>query len=245
MTYLPNFKESKRRQAWALGVEHRELLVAKYKAAFGLTERPLLKDIVDDVIEEIQGARLLKGVLHLDTYGQTELVNGSPEITINSRIAKIPGVKDAHGIAHITKWHESYHVAHDLDIGPKAPGASQLTLPGLEQSAPNMIICRPHSAGEPSNLGKEFMAENAGIAAAISDSDLERCEAFWEFKRLVAAGGDLGGSGFDLLYKSGEFIGVNPSALITYLEKRGVYSRVQQNGKTRLFANPQMDIRLG
>jgi hypothetical protein len=244
MSYSTHFIESKRREAWVLGVEHRELLLAEYMTAFSLRERPLLKDIVDDVIEEIQGARLLEGVLHLDTYGQTELVNGSPEITINSRIAKIPGVKDATGIAYITKWHESFHVAHDLDISPKEPGTSQLTLPGLEQSAPNIIVCRPHAAGEPSNLGKEFMAENAGIAAAISDSDLKRCDAFHEFHRLVAAGGDLGGSGFHLLYKSGEFIGVNPSALISYLEKKGVFNLVHQDGKTRLFANPQMDIRL-
>ncbi|MDA1129147.1 MAG: hypothetical protein O2913_10675 [Chloroflexi bacterium] len=244
MTYSPHFIENKRREAWALGVQHRELLLAEYMTTFGLHERPLLKDIVDDVIEEVQGARLLEGVLPLDTYGQTEMVNGSPEITINNRIAKIPGVKDAAGIAYITRWHESFHVAHDLAIGPKAPGISQLAFPGLEQSAPNLIVCRPHAIEGPSNLGNEFMAENAGIAAAIAYSDLERCEEFQEFLRMVARGGDLGGTGLYLLYKAGEFIGANPSALIGYLEKRGNYSLVQQDGKTRLFANPQMDIRL-
>ena len=244
MSYSPHFIESKRREAWALGVQHRELLLAKYMTAFGLRERPLLKDIVDDVIEEVQGARLLEGVLSLDTYGQTEMVNGSAEITINSRIAKIPGVKDATGIAYITRWHESFHVAYDLAIGPKAPGISQLAFPGFEQSAPNLIVCRPHAVGGQSNLGKEFMAENAGIAAAIAYFDLERCEAFQEFLRKVGRGGDLGGSALHLLYQAGEYIGANPSALIGYLEKRGIYSLVHQDGKTRLFANPQMDIRL-
>lgn len=245
MGYSPLFIETKRRQAWALGVQHRELLVAEYMAEFGLSERPLLKDIVDDVIEEIQRARLLEGVLPFDTFGQTEMVNGMPEVTINSRIAEMPGVKDASGVGYTTRWHESFHVANDLAIGPTAPGTRQLTLGGLEQGPSRLIVCRSHAAGIPTIAGQEFMAENAGIAAAIAYADLERSAAFQDFKLMLGRGSDLGGSGLNLLYQAAEFIGVNPSALIGYLEKKGIYNLVRQNGKTRLFANPQMDFKLG
>ena len=241
MGYSPRFIDRKRREAWALGVHHREQLVAKYMTVFGLQERPLLKDIVDDVIEVVQGARLIEGVLPLDTYGQSEMVNGSPEITINSRIAKMPGVKDASGVGYITRWHESVHVAYDLAVDSPT---RQLTFPGLENSAPNLIVCRPNAIGGPPYSRQEFIAENAGVAAAISHSDLEKCEAFQKFLRSVAEGGDLGGSGFNLLYQAAEYVGANPSALINYLEKKGYYSLVRKEGKTRMFGNPQLDIRL-
>lgn len=245
MGYSPLFLETKRRQAWALGVQHRERLMAEYMAEFDLRDRPLLKDIVDDVIEEVQGARLLEGVLALDTYGQTEMVNGLPEITINSRIGKMSGVKDACGVGYITRWHESFHVANDLGIGPTAPGTHQMAFIGLEQGPSRLIVCRSHAVGGPTIAGQEFMAENAGIAAAIAYADLERSVAFRDFKLMLGRGGDLGGSGLHLLYRAAEYIGVNPSALIGYLEKKGIYNLVRQNGKTSLFANPQMDIQMG
>jgi hypothetical protein len=67
-------------------------------ARYGLANRPLLKDIVDDLIEGIQGARLRQGVLPLDRFGQTENLGGKLEVTINSRIPEMILAKDVAGI---------------------------------------------------------------------------------------------------------------------------------------------------
>lgn len=101
-----------------------------------LKERPFLKDVIDEIVEDIQHARLREAVLRLDTFGQTQMVNGRIEVTINSRIAEMPGVKDAAGVAYVSKWHESWHVEHDIEAGTAEAHRLQPLLPGLVANAP-------------------------------------------------------------------------------------------------------------
>ena len=80
---------------------------------------------------------------------------------------------------------------------------------------------------------REFWAEEAGRAAAVSLPALSRSEAFVELGRLAAdASGPVAG-GWPLLYQAAEDIGVNITALVNQLrlegllgvaeERRGIY----------------------
>ena len=60
--------ETKRQRAWGLGIQHRENLLHRFMTGPGLRERPFLKDVIDEIIEEVQGARLLQEVLSLDRF---------------------------------------------------------------------------------------------------------------------------------------------------------------------------------
>ena len=140
----------------------------------------------------------------MDTFGQCEVVNGRIVVSINNRISKMPGVKYGTGVAHVTKWHESFHVATDLSTGQTH---QQLSLPGIEGAAERIIVCR-NARPTGSVDGREFIAENAAIAAAIAQADLDRCPDFRRFQLLCAKGGDLSGTGWSLLYGVAETIEV-------------------------------------
>ena len=202
-----------------------------------VTERPFLKEIIDDFIEEPQGARVLEGVLPRDTFGQTEAVKGKIEVTINNRFAEMSNVKDAYGVAYMTKWHESIHIEHDISPGISEGEPRQLGLPGIEGDIPRLIVCRGVKSGDREIAEREFIAENAAIAAAIAGPDLLRCEGFLEFRRLAAQGGDLGSYGWKLLYRTSEAIGVNITAVVRYFTHLGFIWVEDPNGRKRLIAN--------
>ena len=231
------YVERRRREAWDLGVRLRETLVLNYMKERGLGERPFLKDIVDELIEDVQGARLRIEILPLDRFAQTEWVEGRPHVSINSRIGAIPGVKDAAGVAHVAKWHESVHVAESTGSGSE--NGRTLALPGFDNETPRLIVCRQRGLAAPGNM-TEFTAENAGLAAAVSRADLLGSQAFLELSALASRGGDLGGHGFHLLYESAEDIGVNITGLVRYLQQRGYCQVVDAAGKKRLVANRRL-----
>ena len=240
MTSRIQFVRRKRDDAWNLGIAHREYLISQYMEKHELRERPFLKDIVDDLIEEIQGARLREEVLLLDTFGQTELVNGRIEVSINSRIAKMPGVKNAIGVAHVTKWHESFHVDQDMGSERGAPQSQQLAFSVIDSQAPRLIICRNIGSTDSNIAGREFIAENAAVAAAISDADLNRCDAFQEFQLLIKPGGVYGGMAWRLLYQTEQDIQVNISSLVKYFEHRGLFRIEKLRGENLIIVDPQM-----
>ena len=197
--------------------------------------RPFLKDIVDELIEDCQDARLVTGILRLDRFAQTELDRGRVVVTINSRIAEIPGVKDAAGVAYAAKWHESIHV--DQHMTPP-PGALQREQLPLFDETPDyrLIVCR--ATGRSRALPPiEVFAETAGLAAAIAEADLLRCPDFLRFRSLAEHGGDLGGLGWRLLYRCAEAIGVNISALVRYFEQRRLCRVERSGGTSRLVAD--------
>ena len=149
-------------------------------------------------------------------------------------------MKDAAGVAHVAKWHESLHVVRDIEVGTAQAQAHQSPLPGLEVEGPRLIVCRSTRPADRATAEREFIAETAAIAAAIAGADLRRCAAFAEFRQLAARGGELGGSGWRLLYRTAEAIGVNISALVTYLAQRGFIMVVPGGGKQQLMAAPQL-----
>jgi len=201
-----------------------------------LKHRPFLKNVIDDLLENVQGVRLREEVLPLDTYAQTEFVAGRVEVSINSRISDVPGVKDPGGVAYVAKWHESIHVEFDTNLDGARQAGDQECLPGLVGEAPRTIACRRVEGGFDDRLAMEFRAENAGLAAAIAIQDLERCEPYLEFKQVSADGGDISSPGWGLLYDIAEAIGVNISALVKYFSQHGVLSVIDDHGKRRLIA---------
>lgn len=240
MSSRGSFLEAKRAECWTLGVQQREALLRQYMAVNRMQERPFLKDVIDDLIEEVQGARLRYEVLPLNTFAQTELANGRIEVSINSRIGEMPGVKDAIGVANVAKWHESIHVARDVEGGISNAQDLQVALPGFGAQRPSLIVCRTQGAAESKVPEREFVAENAALAAAIAGPDLMRCPAFQQFQRLAAGGGDLGTTAWRPLYDTAEAIGVNISALARYFQQRRVFRIVAQDGKQRIVAAPQL-----
>ncbi|MBI4496681.1 MAG: hypothetical protein HY689_02135 [Chloroflexi bacterium] len=240
------FLDRRRAECWQLGVRHRESLLQRYMDQYQIVERPLLKDVIDDIIRDVQEARLYCAALPLDTFGQTEARRGRIEVTINSRISEMPGVKDAAGVAYRTKWHESIHVTDDVSADSDQAANRPLFLPGFEEDTPRLIVCRKNRStnGGGAEAAREFTAEHASLAAAIADEDLARSQAFQEFQHLIAEGGELPNWGWRLLYESAEFIGINPTALVDYLQQRGLFHITPRNGKKRLVANPSLGVTL-
>jgi hypothetical protein len=205
-----------------------------------LKHRPFLKNVIDDLLENVQGVRLREEVLPLDTYAQTEFVAGRVEVSINSRISDVPGVKDPGGVAYVAKWHESIHVEFDTNLDGARQAGDQECLPGLVGEAPRTIACRRVEGGFDDRLAMEFRAENAGLAAAIAIQDLERCEPYSEWRRLLAQGGDVSKPGWTLLYSIAGEIGVNPSALVKLYGQLGVLAVLDSSEGRRLIATTSL-----
>jgi hypothetical protein len=230
-----------RDECWPLGIALRETLVARYMSTHHLNERPLLKKIASELLEESLGVRLRDDPLPLDRYAQTEVVHGRIVVTINSRIPSMPGVKDHTGTAYVSGWHEAVHVVRDVAAREMADWLSKLPLPGWELDVPTprakrLIICRATGGERRCFDRREFVAENAGLSAAISASDLQRCSAFARLQLLGANGGELDFRGWRLLQKTADFLGVNRSALFRYFERRGLLYVVEQHGRRTLMA---------
>ncbi|MDP6495960.1 MAG: hypothetical protein QGI09_11220, partial [Dehalococcoidia bacterium] len=137
-----NHQRLSQAECWDLGVRHRETLLQVYMERNRLKHRPFLKNVIDDLLEDVQGVRLREEVLPLDTYARTEFVAGRVEVSINSRISEIPGVKDSRGVAHVAKWHESIHVEHDRPLEQLRPRGLQDSLPGFTSEFPGIVVCR-------------------------------------------------------------------------------------------------------
>jgi hypothetical protein len=240
MAGFDRWLESRRREAWRYGIEHREALVQRMLTRLGLRDRPLLKDIVEELIEEDQGVRVRDEVLELDTYAQTTLVNGRPVVSINSRIGEMPGVKDAAGARHVALWHESIHIPRDILPTSRWNVHDQFKLPGFDVEATPLVVCKSRKPLRPEEKAREVFAEAAARAAAIAQPDLQRCPAYREYERRAARGGELGRSGWRLLYETAAFIGVNITALTGYFEQRGWHRVESRDGGQRLIAHPQL-----
>jgi hypothetical protein len=110
-----NWLARNRTRLWQIGVEHREALMAEYIALYRPTERPPVHMVYEELIGEFQGARIIDGPLRMDRFAQTEVVRGRPEITLNSLIDRMRGVKDVHGVRHVAAWHEGIHIRADVE----------------------------------------------------------------------------------------------------------------------------------
>jgi hypothetical protein len=232
-----NWLARNRERLWQIGVEHRESLMAQYMAFYGLAKRPSLKNVYRELIGEIQGARIIDAPLPMDRYAQTEVVNGRPEITINTLIGRMPLITDPGPIRHVAAWHESIHILVDVERRDLPP-LTELRR-GLEVSTSSSLLCyASHGALHRWSL-REQAIDAAALAASIADTDLRGCHHYLNFLQLAAMGGDLGPLGWQLLGAISTVIGVNRTALRRYLEQRGICRFTEEDGKPRLIGTPQ------
>ena len=245
MTPRPANSITSRDWCWDHGIRLRELLVARYMALHGMRDRPLLAMVIDGLIEDALGARVLDDVLPLDRFAQTEVVKGKIEISVNTLISEMPRVKDPRGVGYVSRWHEVVHAVNH--VGMRDPWAYLVTvpLPGFTVrpplvSGPRAIVCRQLFAADRQFDRREFVAENAGLAAAIAAPDLARCSAFACLRNLGMRGGELDGRGWMLLRKTAHFVGVNASSLERYFQRRELIEVVERQGRRQLIATKHL-----
>ncbi len=180
-----------RQEAWDYGRSLRDQLLTQYREEYGEDVPPPPAKIADQLLTDFLGANLRFGPLPLNIYAQTEWKDDRPVVTVNSFTGQIPGVKDVEGIQNVAMLHEAVHVERDISELKSGP---QLTLPDF--GPPTKIVChrdfrnwrRPgerfSSSGDIPESMREFFAEEAGRAAAVSYQALSRSEAFQGFCRL-------------------------------------------------------------
>ena len=88
---------------------------------------------------------------------------------------------------------------------------------------------------------REFWAEEAGRAAAVSQQALSLSPAFRNFVVLAPrVGPGLNGEKWRLLNLAAADIGVNISALVKQLQLEGRISLEKENGKTLIYGQPTL-----
>jgi hypothetical protein len=230
----------KRRQlAWERGRLLRDDLLTQFATTYGCSTTPPPAKIGDEIITDILGAELRFDPLPTNVFAQTEWVRGRPRVTINSRTADIRGVRDADGVQNVGKWHEVIHITDDLDA--LRAGVSAAALPGFEVS-PRIVCYRSEGAkGSPEAAAREFWAEEAGRAAAVSFEALARTGAFRELCKAASTGSGPITGGFPLLYGAAEEIGVNTTALVKQLTLEGWIVVTKESGRNVVYVQPRLN----
>jgi hypothetical protein len=228
--------QDRRTAAWAFGREHRDGLLRQYEGKYGLTGAPPAL-LVHELIPEFLRAKILFQPLPLDRFAQTGFVGGELCVTLNSDLPSIHGVRDAAGVENVALWHEAIHVIRDVgDLATSAP------LPGF--GPPPQVACyraltsRPRLSAEA--IEREFWAEEAGRAAAVSMAALRRTEPFREFMRAALLPGGAVSRGFPLLYAAAEAIGVNISALVKQLTLEGLIAVEGDGDRKFVYRQPAL-----
>jgi hypothetical protein len=238
---------SLRTEAWAYGRNLRNYLLSQYSEEYGVEVPPPPATIADELLTDFLGVTLRFDPLSLDLYAQTEWKRGKPVVTINSSTHQIPGVKDPLGVQNVAKLHEAIHVARDL---PGLKSGPQLPLAGVDP--PFRIACYrragakngPNVKPDPlnsvaSDTTREFWAEEAGRAAAVSHRALAMSPAFRNFVTLAPkVGRGINGEKWRLLYLAAADIGVNVSALVKQLRLEDRIATEIEGGKTMVYGQP-------
>lgn len=235
----PSWLQSRRQEAWAFGREQRDRLLREYEQKYHPTQLPPPAIIIRELITDFLDARLRYERLPADRFAETRLEDGRITVVLNDDIGAIAGVKDKDGVGNVALWHESMHVICDSHM-LVAPASQQL--PGFE--SPPAIVCYRRAGNRPSPgakaIEREFWAEEAGRAAAVSHEALQRAEPFRELLRRAArATGPVRG-GFPLLYDAAKAIGVNISALVKQLELEGQVVVERKDGRSDVFVQPTL-----
>jgi hypothetical protein len=196
--------------------------------------------VIDEILTEQLKAKLRFDPLPLDRFAETRLVNGEPVVTISSDTSAIPGVKDAVGVQNVAKWHEAIHITDHLD-SLVAPAQAALEGFGI---VPEIVCYRAggalRSRVQDDVAAREFWAEEAGRAAAVSLDALRRTDAFRSLLRAASHSKDSVRDGWPRLYEAAEAIGVNISALVKQLQLEGFIAVVRIGGKDQIFVQPQL-----
>lgn len=214
-----NWLQSRRQAAWASGRELRDRLLAEYVASYHPKTPPAPALVAAELLRDFLDADLHYDPLAADRYAMTTVEDGQVVVTVNSEIARIEGVKDPQGVENVAVWHEMIHVAKDVESLLRP---ATLQLPGFEE--PPSIVCYRAGANRPSlgadRLEREFWAEEAGRAAAVSLEALSRSAPFQELMQEARRGPNVRGA-WPLLYKAAQDIGVNITALVKQLSLEG------------------------
>ena len=229
--------EARRREAWAHGRSMRDSLLRQYEREYGIPAPPPAT-IGPELVTDMLGYGMAYLPLARTVYGETTWEDGRPHITMNTRTAEIPGVKDAEGVISVGIWHEIIHTDRDIaEVRVGLQGVFDGMLPNLT------IACRrdqPTSRRSREEASREFFAEEAGRAAAVSYVHLARVEAFRQFfyrsQRRMASNAE----GWQLLYEAARAIGVNISALVRQLELEGYLTIERSAQRSVLHVQPGM-----
>jgi len=239
-----------RLEAWKYGRALRNQLVSRYREEYGVEAPPPPALIVDELLTDFMEASLTFDPLPLEIYAQTKWKNGRALVTINSLTGKMTGVKDAMGVQNVAKFHEVVHVDRDLaelNSGPQlhmpelGPPAKIVCHRGFGQMPPSSTQRNPRTPGNASR--REFWAEEAGRAAAVSYEALARSDAFRAFIRLRQVGSvAANGERWTLLYQAAEDIGVNISALVKQLGLEGQIVVQKEGGRQVIHPQPSLMV---
>ena len=227
MTRRSEFVHERRKRAWAHGRHVRDGLLADFRRKYG-HEPPAPALIVDELITDFLHCGLEFLPLPLNLQAETECSGDCPRVTVNSLMSLIPGVRDGPGVEKVAMWHEVFHIVDDLDA-LRTPASS--ALPGF--SDPPRIRCyRSGGLGRTQEvLAREFWAEEAGRAAAVSHEALADSGAFRELCELAARSQGAIAQAWPLLYRAAADIGVNITALTRQLSLEGRISLQGPGGR--------------
>ena len=225
------------REAWAFGRSLRDSLLADFEREYG-EPAPAPALIGGELFTDFLGARLSYDALPLNVFAETTWHDGQPLVTVNSRTREIEGVKDPEGVSNVGVWHEVMHVQRDLStvrVGPQT---------AFDGMVPNLTIAcyryRPRTARRGEEFQREYFAEEAGRAAAVSFPHLIHTDAFRQFVSLADQRLASSRLGWQALYAAAEAIGVNISALVKQLEAEGVLHIEQSRGRSMLHLQPEL-----
>jgi len=232
-----DFVRRQREAAWEFGRQLRDGLLGDFSARYQVAFPPPPAIIIDELLTDFLDVDLKFDPLPEDTFAKAEWLNGRGCVTVNSLIQSMPGVKDAQGVENIGKWHEAIHIVRNADLLKTGP---QATLPGIAE--PPGIACYRSGAVQltPEARTREFWAEEAGRAAAISYRHLARSESFKRLMGLARLSPLLGGEAWGLLYRAAADIGVNRTALVKQLEYEGWITVTRSGGRNLLSVQPAL-----
>lgn len=242
MSTRAEFINQRRREAWDHGRRIREKLLAEYCTCYGLSTPPAPARVIGELLTDLLEARLAYDPLPSNEFARTEWKNGRPFVTINSLTSEIEGVKNIAGTQNVAAWHEAIHVVDHSDVLQRGP-QGQLT--GFD--VPEVVVCHraPSRDLSPEQRAREFWAEEAGRAAAVSLPELERAPSFQELLRLGVRSRGRPVNGFPLLYDAADFIAVNIAALVKQLEFEGKISVVRESGRRLIVVQQALLLEVG
>lgn len=222
------------REAWAFGRSLRDSLLVEFEREYG-EPAPAPALIGGELLTDFMGARLSYDALPLSVFAETTWRDGQPLVTVNSRTGEIEGVKDPEGVSNVGIWHEVMHVQRDLSDVRRGPQAV------LDGFLPNLTIAchrerTRRARGE--EFQREYFAEEAGRAAAVSFPHLIQNDAFRQFTYLADQRLASSGMAWRALYAAAEAIGVNISALIKQLEAEGFLHVERRSNGSTLYPQP-------
>ena len=161
-------------------------------------------------------------------------------VTVNALINEIPGVGDVQGVENLSKFHEGIHVARDLHM---LKSGSQAAFPGFE--TPKRFRCyrsatrQSYTSSE--ECKREFWAEEAGRAGAISHAALAQSDAFRALTKFASHSSVSNAESWRLLGQAARDIGVNPTALVKQLRLEGWITVETQGGRKILQLQPRLN----